>query len=57
MRVKLLSVAMLTMMALGCGPADDEEVVEVADADQPIVNGQTTNGDPAVVFRPEGGAA
>lgn len=50
MRVKLLSVAMLTMMALGCGPADDEEVVEVADADQPIVNGQTTNGDPAVVF-------
>ena len=48
MRAKLFSVAMAMTVVLGCGPG--EEAVEVGAADQPIVNGQITNGDPAVVF-------
>jgi len=51
MRVRLWSVTVL-LMAIGCGPAEggDGPNEDLDSAEQPIVNGQTTTGDPAVVY-------
>jgi MYXO-CTERM domain-containing protein len=51
MRSELWSVVAMTAAMAGCGPTDPlPEAEPLQDTAQPIVNGQITNGDPAVVF-------